>query len=118
MPSSTRPLGTDGVLIPGANSLLREAEFMWSAYSSKGDLMNAELEVFGISVQEVARLLGVSVSHVYRLGATERRKFPRPRRVGRARRYDPREVREWFDAQVVEGNAVPTAVGKRRLRAA
>ena len=79
--------------------------------------MNAALEVFGISVQEVARLLGVSVSHVYRLGATDET-FPKPRMVGRARRYDPREVREWFDAQRVNGRAVRIAAGKRRLRAA
>jgi predicted DNA-binding transcriptional regulator AlpA len=58
--------------------------------------MNASLEVFGISGQEVARLLGVSVSHVYRLGATDKT-FPKPRKVGRATRYDPREVRAWFD---------------------
>lgn len=79
--------------------------------------MNAALEVFGISIQEVARLLGVSVSHVYRLGATDET-FPKPRMVGRARRYDPREVREWFDAQRVNGRAVRIAAGKRRLRAA
>ena len=79
--------------------------------------MNAALEVFGISVQEVARLLGVSVSHVYRLGATDET-FPKPRMVGRARRYDPREVRAWFDAQRVEGRAVRHAAGSKRLRAA
>ena len=79
--------------------------------------MNAALEVFGISVQEVARLLGVSVSHVYRLAATDET-FPKPRKVGRATRYDPREVRAWFDAQRVEGRAVRIAAGKKRLRAA
>lgn len=79
--------------------------------------MNAALEVFGISVQDVARLLGVSPSHVYRLEATDPT-FPRRRKVGRASRYDPREVRDWFDAQRVEGRAVRTAAGKKRLRAA
>jgi predicted DNA-binding transcriptional regulator AlpA len=79
--------------------------------------MNAALEVLGISVQEVAQLLGVSVSRVYRLGATDET-FPKPRKVGRARRHDPREVRAWFDAQLVEGKAVRTAAERKRLRAA
>ena len=52
--------------------------------------MDSTFEVFGISVQEVARLLGVSISHVYRVGATDET-FPKPRKVGRAtRRRDPR----------------------------
>lgn len=79
--------------------------------------MNATLEVFGISVQEVARLLGVSVSHVYRLGATDET-FPKSRMVGRARRYDPRDVRVRFDTKRVEGRAARHAVGRKRLRAA
>jgi predicted DNA-binding transcriptional regulator AlpA len=79
--------------------------------------MNVALEVFGISVKEVARILGVSVSHVYRLGATDET-FPKPRMVGGARRYDPREIRTWFDAQRVEGRAVRSAAGKKRLRVA
>lgn len=79
--------------------------------------MNAALEVFGISIQEVARLLGVSISHVYRLGAKDE-SFPKSRMVGGARRYDPREVREWLDAQRVEGRAMRHAVGRKRLRAA
>jgi len=79
--------------------------------------MNSALEVFGISVQEVARLLGVSVSHVYRLGTADEA-FPKPRMIGRARRYDPREVRAWFDAQRVEGTAVRHGAGRKRLRAA
>ncbi len=79
--------------------------------------MDSTFEVFGISVQEVARLLGVSVSHVYRVGATDET-FPKPRKVGRATRYDPREVRAWFDSQRVQGRAVRIAAGKKRLRAA
>jgi predicted DNA-binding transcriptional regulator AlpA len=78
--------------------------------------MNAALEVFGISVQEFARLLGVHVSHVYRLGATDET-LPKSRKVGRATRYDPREMRAWFDAQRVEVSAVRHAAGRKRLRA-
>ena len=79
--------------------------------------MNEAPEVFGISVQEVARLLGVSVSHVYRLAAADET-FPKSRKVGRATRFDPREVRAWFDAQRVDGSAVRHAAGRKRLRAA
>jgi excisionase family DNA binding protein len=79
--------------------------------------MNAALEVFGVSIQEVARLLSVSVSHVYRLGAKDE-SFPKARMAGGARRYDPREVREWFDAQRVEARTVRHAAGRKRLRAA
>ena len=43
--------------------------------------MNAVLEFVDISVQEVTRLLGVSVPHVYRLGAADET-FPKPRMVG------------------------------------
>ena len=79
--------------------------------------MNAALEVFGVSIQEVARLLSVSVSHVYRLGAKDE-SFPKARMAGGVRRYDPREVREWFDAQRVDARTARHAAGRKRLRAA
>ena len=78
--------------------------------------MNAALEVFGISVKEVARRLGVSVSHIYGLAATDET-FPKPRKVGRATRYDRRDVRTWFDTTRVEGRAVRIVAGKKRLHA-
>jgi excisionase family DNA binding protein len=63
--------------------------------------MTHALEAFGVSVQQAARLLGVSPSHVYRLAAKDPT-FPRYRRVGGGTRFDPRELREWFDAQRIE----------------
>ena len=58
------------------------------------------LAVFGVSVPEAARLLGVSVSHVYRLAASDP-SFPQIGKVGRASRYDPQELRESYDAQIL-----------------
>ena len=78
--------------------------------------MNTALEVFGVSVQEAARLLGVSPSHVYRLAATDPT-FPKLRKVGRASRYDPHEVREWFDAQRVGPKSTRSMVGRKQLHA-
>jgi predicted DNA-binding transcriptional regulator AlpA len=56
--------------------------------------MNAALEVFGMSVPAVARLLGVSVSHVYRLWSTDET-FPEPRKLGPATHYETRKMRKW-----------------------
>ncbi len=74
-------------------------------------------EVFGISIAEVARLLGVSESHVHRLSASDP-SFPKKRKVGGATRYDPLEIRAWFDAQRVEGRSARMADKKKRLKAA
>ena len=60
--------------------------------------MTHVLKVFGVTVAEAARLLGVSPSHIYRLIASNPT-FPKLRKVGRASRLDPQELREWFDAQ-------------------
>ena len=62
--------------------------------------MTHVLRVFGVTVAEAARLLGVSPSHVYRLIASDPT-FPKLRKVGRASRLDPQELREWYDAQCV-----------------
>ena len=77
--------------------------------------MNAVLEVLGVSVQEFARLLRVSVSQVYRIGGSDET-FPKPRKIDRATRYDRREVRAWFDAQRVDVRAVRHAARRKRLR--
>lgn len=61
--------------------------------------MDITASPFGVEVKEVARLLGVSVSHVYRIAQRDPT-FPPSRRIGRSARYDPGEVRVWFDAQV------------------
>ena len=100
----------------GANSRPYEATFMCGPPSlSQGDPMNAVLEVLGISVQEFARLLRVSVSQVYRIGGSDET-FPKPRKIDRATRYDRREVRAWFDAQRVDVRAVRHAARRKRLR--
>jgi len=62
--------------------------------------MTHVLKVFGVTVAEAARLLGVSPSHIYRLIASDPT-FPKLRKVGRASRLDPQELREWYDAQTI-----------------
>jgi excisionase family DNA binding protein len=62
--------------------------------------MTHVLKVFGVTIAEAARLLGVSPSHIYRLIASDPT-FPKLRKVGRASRLDPQELREWYDAQLV-----------------
>ena len=61
--------------------------------------MTHVLKIFGVTVAEAARLLGVSPSHIYRLIASDPT-FPKLRKVGRASRLDPQELREWFDSQL------------------
>jgi predicted DNA-binding transcriptional regulator AlpA len=63
--------------------------------------MTQPVEVIGVSVDEAARLFGVSRSHIYRLDAKDPT-FPDRRYVGGASRYDLRELREWFDAQRIK----------------
>ncbi|GAA4754974.1 helix-turn-helix transcriptional regulator [Actinomycetospora chibensis] len=48
------------------------------------------------TVQDVATFLGVPVKTIYSWRSTGY--GPRARKVGRFLRYDPEEVRRWFDA--------------------
>ena len=73
--------------------------------------MTQPLEVIGVSVDEAARIFGVSRSHIYRLEARDPT-FPNRRYVGKASRYDLRELREWFDAQRIERR--PKLVERRK----
>ena len=56
-------------------------------------------EVYGITTAASARLLGISVSHFYRTRDRDP-DFPKARYIGGTPRYDPRELRAWFDAQI------------------
>ena len=58
-------------------------------------------EPFGITTTASARLIGISVSHFYRTRQREPN-FPKARYIGGTPRYDPRELRAWFDAQIDE----------------
>ena len=69
-----------------------------TALVDAGIALVAEGGLPALSVAEAARLLGVSPSHIYRLMASDHT-FPKLRKVGGASRIDPRELREWFDAQ-------------------
>lgn len=57
-------------------------------------------EAFAVSIPEAGRLLGFSPSRIDRLAASDPT-FPRLRKVGRASRFDPRELHEWYDVQTV-----------------
>lgn len=50
-----------------------------------------------LSVDEVSAILGVPVETLY--GWRKKRTGPRAALVGRHLRYDPADVRAWFDAQ-------------------
>ena len=53
-------------------------------------------DCIAVPAPEVAKLLGVSVRHVWALLAQER--LPRPIRLGRSVRWNVDELRAWLDA--------------------
>lgn len=48
-----------------------------------------------LTTKQLARLLGVSVRHVYRQKAAG--KLPRHKQIGRCVRWDPKDFQDWFD---------------------
>ena len=72
-------------------------------------------EPFGISTAASARLIGISISHFYRTRQREPN-FPKARYIGGTPRYDPRELRAWFDAQIDEPAARRFPRRSRRSR--
>ncbi len=55
-----------------------------------------ETSCIAVPVTEVARILGISVRHVWTLLAQNR--LPRPVRLGRSVRWNVEELREWLAA--------------------
>jgi excisionase family DNA binding protein len=53
-------------------------------------------EQLALSAEQVARVLGISRAHVFRLASSGR--LPRSIRLGRAVRWDRRTIERWLDA--------------------
>jgi len=51
----------------------------------------------GVSARQAAEMLGISESHFYGM-KKDGRLGPEPRRLGRALRYDRRELLDWWNA--------------------
>lgn len=56
----------------------------------------SELTQLGLSAQAVAKLLGVSTRHIWALHSSGR--LPKPFKLGRATRWDRRELERWMAA--------------------
>lgn len=72
----------------------------------------SELTQIGLSAAEVAKLLGVSVRHVWTLYASGR--LPQPVRLGRATRWHRTEIEAWMAAGAPSADRWTTIKGGGR----
>lgn len=76
------------------NVLVEESEETMQAPITNLD--NASAAKLAISADEVAELLGISRAHVWKLTGTGR--LPKPVRLGRAVRWDRKNLEAWLAA--------------------